>query len=362
MLTRKNAVPVLVGTVTLLGAALLSTARETEETRTPRPAEPRRVVVAAVDGRAEDRAIRFPGTTRAARRASLPFVVGGRLASRPAQVGDRVRRGQVLAALDLRELDNAEAAAAASLAELETRAAQLARERSRVERLSAEKAATAEELERAVSDAEAVEAARAVAASRLAEAKRLRGEGLLTAPYEGTVVNVHAEPGEAVVAGAPVVELAGDGAVEIEIGVPESWIGRLRHGDGATVEFPFRSRTSDEARVTAIGRAAGAGRLFPVIVTLEAASGAAPGMAAEVVLPFRADAELSVPLAAVLNPGGSRPVVFRVEGGIARRVPVEIVSLTGDRVVVAGTISPDDEIVVAGHLALVDGDRVEVAR
>lgn len=362
MLTRKTLATVLVGAATLMGAAILSTAREADVSRAGRPPESRRVVVAGVEDLGGDRVIRFPGTTRAVERASVPFLVGGRLTSRPVEIGDRVRAGQVLATLDLRELENIEKAAEASLAELEARAAQSRRERSRVERLAQEKAATDEEMERAVSEAEAIESARSGAESRLAEARRRRDEGVVTAPYAATVIAVHAEPGEAVAAGDPVVELAGDGAVEIEIGLPESWIGRLRDGDAVRVEYPFRKSAGDPARVTGIGRAAGAGRLFPVIVTLDRPSPAVPGMAAEVVLPFRGEGERSVPLAAVLNPGGSRPNVFRVEGNVARRVPVEIVSLAGDRVVVTGTLAPGDAVVVAGHLALVDGDRVEVAR
>jgi multidrug efflux pump subunit AcrA (membrane-fusion protein) len=62
----------------------------------------------------------------------------------------------------------------------------------------------------------------------------------------------------------------------------------------------------------------------------------------------------------VLNPGSSRPAVFRVSDGRAERVFVEIGDVVGDRIVVDGALSAGDLIAVAGHTALAEGDAVEV--
>jgi multidrug efflux pump subunit AcrA (membrane-fusion protein) len=67
---------------------------------------------------------------------------------------------------------------------------------------------------------------------------------------------------------------------------------------------------------------------------------------------------LSLPLTAVLNPGGERPQVFVVRDGRAHAVAVEVATLSGARVTVAGALSPGDRVVVAGVSRLIDGDAV----
>ena len=56
----------------------------------------------------------YPGRAEAGQELELGFEVAGRMLERPAEVGDSVRRGQLLAQLDLRdfraELDRAKAA------------------------------------------------------------------------------------------------------------------------------------------------------------------------------------------------------------------------------------------------------------
>jgi membrane fusion protein (multidrug efflux system) len=70
--------------------------------------------------------------------------------------------------------------------------------------------------------------------------------------------------------------------------------------------------------------------------------------------------ELAVPVAAVVDPGGGRPAVFRVVDGRAERVEVRPGPVVGDRLVVQGKLGPGDVVVVSGHTTLADGDPVEV--
>jgi multidrug efflux pump subunit AcrA (membrane-fusion protein) len=97
------------------------------------------------------------------------------------------------------------------------------------------------------------------------------------------------------------------------------------------------------------------------VVVLEDAAGVVPGITAEVELSLAAEARPAVPLAAVIDPGGSHAAVFRVSGGRVERVPVEVRELVGSRVTVEARLAPGDLVVVAGHASLVDGEAVEVA-
>jgi RND family efflux transporter MFP subunit len=346
----------------LLLAAALVMALGAAEPVIERQVPSRRVRVAAVEGTSATQALPFAGTVRARERASLAFTVGGRLESRAVELGDRVRAGQVLARLDARELEHAAASARAAFAEAAARTAQLERDAEREARLFASKAATDEDLERARTAVEAMRAARDAAKARQDEAERRLTEATLRAPYAGTISEVRSEPGENLVPGQPVLVLSGEGELEIEIGVPETLLETAAVGQQVAVSLPLRGHTV-QGTVRAVGRAAvGSGRLFPLTVTLPPGVDAPPGSTANVVLERGSADALAVPLAAVLNPGGQRPAVFRVAGGRAERVAVELVGLAGERVQVRGPLAVGDEVVVAGHGSLVDGDPVEVAR
>ena len=78
-----------------------------------------------------------------------------------------------------------------------------------------------------------------------------------------------------------------------------------------------------------------------------------------------------MPLAAVVDPAGGRPRVFRVTDGVAHRVPVVVGELAdGGRVVLTASggeaqppLQAADAVVIGGHFALLDGDAVvEVPR
>jgi RND family efflux transporter MFP subunit len=305
--------------------------------------------------------MRFSGVTRAARRATLSFPQSARLATRSADVGDHVRGGTTLATLDLRPFQNAADAARAAVSEAEARLAQAERDRKRVERLAVSKAATAEEVEHVVTAADAVRAAHAAAEARLAEAHRALSDATLRAPFPGTVTAVLLEPGEMAGAGVPIVELSGDGAVELRVEVSEAVVTHLSAGQPIQAELPFADHARVAGRIESVARAAvGPGRLFPVVVTLDPDPAVRAGMTAELLLALETAEALTVPFAAILDPGSNQPTVFVVRDGKAHRTNVRIGDLVDGRVVVAGELRAGDAVIVAGHTRLGDGDVVEV--
>lgn len=358
----KRRATLLVGLM-FLGLAVVIWAKPAADEESAAPSGPtlRQVRVAAIERVEAAREVRFPGVTRATRRAALAFTLPARLAERPVEIGDRVRAGQVLARLEGDEYRLAEQSAAAAVAELEVRLAQAERDEARVTRLAEARAATAEELEQTTAATAAIRAAHDAASARLAETRRRRGETALTAPFDGTVTAVRLEPGEWASPGAPVVEIAGSGGVEVRVEVPETVRPDLVAGAPVRVELPMIGRTV-AGRVISIAEAAtGTGGLFPVIVELETEPGLVSGLAAEVVLPLERRAELAVPLGAVLDSGSSRPSVFRIADGVASRVAIVPGRLIGDRLTFrSDQLFEGDLVAVVGQTALVEGDRVEV--
>jgi membrane fusion protein (multidrug efflux system) len=137
------------------------------------------------------------------------------------------------------------------------------------------------------------------------------------------------------------------------------------------VDLPLAGRRGIPGVVQSLGHAArGPGQLFPVLVALPPGQpGVLPGMTAEVTLARTEREALVVPVGAVVNPTGSRPALFVVRQRRARRVPIEVQAVTGERLAVrpapaAGgpTLAPGDRVVVAGQIGLIDDEPVRVAR
>lgn len=353
---------ILIGSTILAVAVVLAAWPADPGPAAPAPRAQRRPVqVAEVLQTSSSRTLRLPGVTRARERAALGFVVPARLAERPVELGDAVHSGQVLARLDEREFRLAERSAAAAVSELQVRLAQARRDRDRVERLAAARAATTEELEQAAAATDALQAAYEAAAAQRDESRRLLSETTLVAPFDGTVTAIHLEPGEWAGPGVPVVELAGSGGVEVRVDVPESARRAVAVGSTAVVVLPLAGSRA-VGRVGSLAAAAPiSGGLFPAVVELQPSPGVVAGLAAQVVLELESGAALTVPLAAVLDSGSSRPAVFRIADGRAQRLEVVPGELVGDRVTVrAAGLAAGDRVAVTGHTALVDGDPVEV--
>jgi len=299
------------------------------------------------------------GETRAVNRGKLSFTFGERVVSRPVEVGDHVKAGDVLARLDDRKIANSLAEAEASLRETEARINQIHRDHKRFESLVAANASAAVELEKIAETRAVLLAAKAAGEARLAEARRLLKETVLVAPFPATVTEAFIEPGEFAAPGSPVVVLSGDGPVEIEVEVPESVISRLAVGLPVKVDLPLSGRKGLDGAIAYLGRTAlGKGRLFPVQITLLSKADVVPGMTVEVIFRAKSHSVLSVPIASIINPGGQIPQLFKVENGTVRKIPVEIGDILEDRVAVKGNVRSGDLVVSGGHLALLDGEAV----
>lgn len=340
-----------------LSAALLLPMGQAEELSTPKRELRRVTTAAAVHGPARSR-FRAHGIARARNRAGLAFVQPGRLMVRPVRVGDRVVAGQLLARIDARGYDHGARAAEASARQAAVQLSQSERDQARLDSLGNAKAISKDQVDRIGSAVDAARATRDAAAVQLEEAQRALRETELRAPFAATVVSVHLEPGEFAAPGQPVIVLSGGDGLEVEVDVPGRVAAALRTNTEAQVRFPLDGDAAVTARISSVGEsAAGPGRLFPVVLAMNAPM-VHPGSAAEVLFDLLSESELTVPASAIVAPAGVDASVFRVREGRAERVPVALGQLAGSRVIVRGKLQPGEHVVTAGYTGLVDGERV----
>ena len=322
------------------------------------------VLVGAVEPPPSTIERRFSGRVSAADNAMPAFTVGGRVADMQVQVGDVVEPGDIIATLESRQFRLAEQGADAGVAEVEARLAQARADLDRANELVAANAATNEEVEQRQLAVTALEASLDGAESRSDDARRLRRETTLRAPFGGVVTSIVTDEGEYAAPGVPVVEISGDGALEVEVHLPERYVAHLAAGDAASVAFPLAGLADTDATVSRVARATSAmTRLYPVTFALPTPpEGAIAGMNVEVGIQFPNDATATIPLAAVVSPAGDEAWALRVADGFVETVPFEPGEIVDGRLAVQGDLSPGDLVIIGGHAGLVDGTEVEVAQ
>lgn len=329
------------------------------EMATPRAV---RVRTEAVSEAGEQAARTYTGIVRSADEAVLSFAVSGRVNALTVEAGDAVEAGQVIARIDAERYQLAVDATQGRLAELEERLSQAIRDRDRAGRLAEIEAAAPEELEQRNSSVVALQRSVDAVAAQLAEARWQRDEARLVAPFTGSITARMIDQGTVVSPGQAVVALRSLDAVEVEVSLVEADTAAVNQGDAIGVSFPLADRAPVEGRVRTISRAASTGtRGFPLVVALPPEPGLVPGLTARVAVPAAGGSRVMVPLAAVVSPFGDRTEVVRVlADGTTEAVAVKVGQARGSFISVDGDLSPGDKVIVAGHIGLVVGERVEV--
>ncbi len=397
--------------VALGGLALAGHASAQKPQSEPPP--PAKVSLATVTRRTFRPTVEVIGEARAIRYAQVGSEVDGIVRELDVADGDRLEAGELLVRLDsrLREIGRTQAAAEldvaneqhreyqagsreedvreaeAALREAEAKLAEAERDRARVDSLHetdflSEKerdvATTAEQTARAALAAKraaldriqagprAEAVARAAADVRAKEAAlRLIDEEIdrtrIVAPFPGVVVERHVDVGESVRAGDPLVTLLQVDPIDVYVEVAEQRIDRVRPGASVSIWFDGVPAVTFSGTIAAVVPAANRrARTFPVRIRLENDDHRVlPGMAARAIVPTGGGEELAVPLDAIVrSPEGA--VVYTVEDGRARPVPVAVGTKDGTMVAVSGALVEGQPVVVRGNEALFLGREVVI--
>jgi RND family efflux transporter MFP subunit len=296
----------------------------------------------------------FSGSVLPRTSAALAFRVGGKVVTRPVEVGDHVKAGQVLATLDLSDLTFAQEAAEAAMRAAQADAVNARGDLARYERLGQHSSAyLPSEYDRRVAASSMADARLAQAARQVALASNQHGYGTLTADADGIVTALPAEVGQVLSAGQTVVTIAHTAETEIAVDVPENRLGQVRAAGEVTLSLWADPGKQLHGRVREIGALAdAASRTFAVRVTvLDAPPGLlALGMTATV--SFVSSGAPVAPLpATALSDHDGQPAVW-VLNGERRRVTLRQVEIAGYRadgnVLVRKGLAEGEEVVTAG--------------
>ena len=310
----------------------------------PPPAPPLAVNAATVRPGAVGSQIATVALIEAETSATVAAQVGGALLDVRYREGDAVRKGQIMARIDPRVLDDAVAAARARVAAAHE---DLAKQRAIFARdkvLFDNQAVSAQALDVSKAQLAAVNAVSVAAERALASARTVRSYTEVAAPYSGTVTARLVEPGDLAAPGKPLYAMQAPGPVKVVSKLSQE---TLRHlAVGSEVTFACGGQTS-AATVARIYPALDAAHLGTVETDLAAAPfGLSSGATVAASYAAAAAPGLVVPVAAILQ-GIDETLVVRVRDGRADPVPVTVLGQNGAAASVSGDLKAG-ELVVTG--------------
>ncbi len=306
----------------------------------------------------------FAGEVRARVESRLGFRVGGKIVRRQAELGQRVRAGEVLTQLDPQDYQLAAQAAKAQVNAAQTNRDLAAADFKRYKDLRDQNFISSAELERR--DA-ALKAAQAQLDQALAQGTAQGNQAAYTtlvADVSGVVTAVEAEPGQVVAAGTPVVRIAQDGPRDVVFAVPEDKVSQIKLGTAVDVR-PWGATTTLKGVVREVAASADpVTRTFAVKVSLSTQDALALG-ATVAVLPHALDRSgtpvIKLPTSALRQDGQSSAVwVLDTASMTVKLQPIEIATADGNDVVVAAGLQPGMQVVSAGVHVLSPGQKVSV--
>jgi membrane fusion protein, multidrug efflux system len=306
----------------------------------------------------------FAAEVRARTESRLGFRVGGKMTSRSADLGDRVKAGEVLAQLDPADLRLGQEAARAALRAAEASHALAAAELKRYKELKDQGFISGVELDRRETNLLAARSQLDQARAQANVQGNQAGYAALVAPAAGVITAVEAEPGAVLAAGTPVLRLAQDGPRDAVFSVPEDAAGAFRAMQGragALQVRPWGAATLMTATVREVAAAADpTTRTFLVKADL----GAAPvqlGQTLTVLVPGpRAEGVAKLPLSALFQADGKNSVWLLDTASMSVRLqPVAVAGADANSVVIASGLSPGQTVVTAGVHVLTPGQKVK---
>ena len=311
----------------------------------------------------------FSGEVKAQVESRLGFRVGGKIIKRQAELGQRVKAGQVLAQLDPQDYKLAADAARAQLQLAATNRDLAAADYKRFATLKEQNFISGAELERRESVLKAAQAQVDQAQSQLNVQGNQARYAVLVADVAGVVTAIEAEPGQVVTAGTPVVRIAADGVRDVVFSVPEDKVIGIKPG----MPVKVRGWAQDAQTAAAVAKvrevsasADPATRTYQVKLALDAKTPPPPLGATVYVLPeglggVQGMPVIKLPTSALFQVGKTSAVWLLDKTSMTiKSQAVQVATADGNEAVIASGLQPGMLVVSAGVHVLSPGQKVSI--
>lgn len=283
------------------------------------------------------------GTVRAELRSVIEAKVSGKIEQMLVVPGQKVKRGELLASVDAREV--------------QSRLDQALAVRQQTEGDMKRFASLLEQKILSQSEYDIAQSKFRVADAAVKEAETMLGYTKVAAPFDGVITRKHTDVGDLATPGKPLLEMEDSRTLRLEADAPEAVVGKLTLGDKLPVRISALE-TELTGVISEISPAADPGsRTFLVKLNLPPQAGLRAGQFGRVAMPVGETAALRVPAAAVVQ-RGQMELVFVVISNHAQLRIVKTGKRIGDEVELVSGVSAGEQIVVSAVGTLIDDQPV----
>ena len=282
------------------------------------------------------------GTVRSKQRAVVEAKVSGRVLEYSATPGAVVKAGNLLARLDVQEIQ-------AKVDQARAMLDQAKRDFDRQKQLIASNATTRQEFD-------AADARVKIGTGAVSEAETMMSYAKVTAPFDGVVTRKLADVGDLAMPGKPLLEIEAPTSLRFEADLPEAILDRVKLGEKMVV----RLAKVVEGTVSEISPVADpVSRTFNVKLDLPPTEGLRTGQFGRVSVPVAEVKLLLVPQSAVLKRGQMELVFVAKDGKTALRL-VKTGKGLEDRIEILSGLEEGEQIIVSETAQLTDGQPVTI--
>jgi len=219
----------------------------------PKPAAPAlQLNTAAVEIRDVELTYSAEAVVEAVRQSTVSAQIAGRIVELRFDVGDYVKKGEVIVRIDERAAAQAVAATEAQVRQAEAALRNARAEYERARQLVAQKFLSQAALDRAESEYKAAQERVSALIAGAGQAATERGFATVVAPYSGIVSARHVELGEMATPGKPLMTGFDPATLRVTATVPQAQVAAIQAGAKARIELPSVARWIEAASVTVI--------------------------------------------------------------------------------------------------------------
>ncbi|MBL0740062.1 efflux RND transporter periplasmic adaptor subunit [Chryseolinea lacunae] len=351
--TKRNLL--LAGVVLLTGAVLQScTDSKGERKAIPNAADPVPVKIITLEKSSATIDITASGQLTTDDETVLSFKSGGVVSAVLVKEGEAVRKGQLLATLDLTELN-------AQVAQARFGYEKAQRDLQRVTNLYRDSVATLEQLQN-------VQTGLDISKQQLDAVIFNRTFAEIHAPANGYVLKKFVNSGQVVSTGNPVLTTNGaaQGNWILKVGVGDKQWAAAKKGDAATIAidaFPGKTFKGTVLRKSETSDAQTGAFTLELTVDSDHEKLAAGMFGSTQIHSGQAASSWSVPYEAVLDANGGEGFVFvTADGKTAHKQPVNILSFDGKTIRISAGLEDATSLIIAGSAYLSDNSPIQILK
>ncbi|MCJ8318105.1 MAG: efflux RND transporter periplasmic adaptor subunit [Colwellia sp.] len=313
---------------------------------------------------------RLSGSVHPVEATNLSFEVGGKVNGVKVKLGARVKRGDELASLDIRNFNLSMQTSQANLQKAHASLSEADNEFKRYAELSKKGLVSKSGFDNAKAAFESATSAVNLAKAQVAISGKDISDSVLLAPYDGKITKRLIEPSMQVSPGQTTFEIEGEDGLEVQLMVPETLIQELAMGSEVDIHYSAFPQLKSKGQITEISSRASTANAFPVTIVISSSiEGIRAGMTAEVDFVFAGVGRTGytgptfhLPISALGAGEGQKSYVYVYDENkqIINKRQVQTESIINNRVIVSSGLKNGEIVATAGISFLLDGQSVRL--